>query len=73
MAPFLDPHLFWGIFDHLESQSSCYSKTDLLNAKIELVRQTKMIDMEMELHQALTQNAAIPGDLQSKKEAIDGT
>ena len=71
MAPFLDPHLFWGIFDHLENQSSCYSKTDLLNAKIELVRQTKMIDMEMELHQALTPNAAIPGDLQSKKEAID--
>ena len=54
IAPFLDAHLFWDIFSHLENNTNnCYSKEDLLNAKLELVRQTNMVDMEMQIIQQL--------------------
>ena len=52
MAPFLDTHLFFDIFSHFENNNTnCYLKEDLLNAKLELVKQTNMVDMEMELFQ----------------------
>ena len=72
MAPFLDAHLFWDIFNHLENNTNnCYSKETLLNAKLELVKETNMVDMEMELFQQLNSNAAVPSDMQGKKETVD--
>ena len=72
MAPFLDTHLFFDIFSHFENNNTnCYLKEDLLNAKLELVKQTNMVDMEMELFQQLNGNAAVPTEMQGKKEAVD--
>jgi translation initiation factor 3 subunit E len=72
LAPFLDAHLFWDIFNHLENNAnSCYSKEDLLNAKLELVRQTNMVDMEMQIVQQLNSNEAASMDFQGKKESVD--
>ncbi|GMH39331.1 hypothetical protein BSKO_07229 [Bryopsis sp. KO-2023] len=62
ISPYLDRHLVFPLLEFLQSQE-LYDMRDILEAKIELLKKTNMVDFAMDIYRALNETDDVPEEM----------
>ncbi|GAB2210130.1 hypothetical protein Drorol1_Dr00015388 [Drosera rotundifolia] len=69
MAPNMDRHLVFPLLEFLQERE-LYSEEELLQAKIELLNDTNMVDYAMDIHKSLYHTEDVPQEMVERRAEV---
>jgi len=70
MAPYLDRHLVFALFDFLDTSTELFVTEDLMKAKFALLEETSMVDSSIDIHATLHPDEDTPKELLEKRDDV---
>ena len=69
LSKFLDRHLVFPILE-FHQEKGIYNATDIMQAKLALLKTTNMVDFAMDIQKALTGSEEVPQEMRERRSAV---
>ena len=75
VSPYLDPHMVFPLLEFLDTLISkgsiSYDSKDVANARLSLLRPTRMVDYAMDIYKTIHgENADVPQEMKDQKDRV---